>query len=79
MLALREVYEKLKSEKKYEQDIMKELEKIDIKVSKKHFELALTKVRPSISQDMIKFYQQFEETFRGGMVIEKSIRERYYG
>jgi len=79
MLALREIYEKLKSESKSEQEIMKEMEKMKIEVRSKHFELALLKVRPSISPDMIKFYQQFEETFRKGVILERAIRDKYYG
>ncbi|HIP66590.1 MAG TPA: AAA family ATPase [Candidatus Nanopusillus sp.] len=82
MIALREAYEKAKEKGGTEGDIMKELENMDIKVRKEHFEKAMQKVRPSITKDMIEFYKQFEDSFKKGLGRGreiKDIRHRYYG
>ena len=78
ILALREAIDKVKKEKGNisDDDLMKEIEKMDIKVTMDHFRKSLEKVRPSITKEMEEFYKQFSEMFRKRIFNEN---QRYYG
>ncbi len=78
IMAIREAYQQLKEKGLPESELVKELNSMDIKVTKKHFEKAMEKVRPSITKDMIEFYKQFAENFRK-MSRDRDYRNRYYG
>ncbi|MEM0480609.1 MAG: CDC48 family AAA ATPase [Candidatus Aenigmatarchaeota archaeon] len=64
ILALREAIEKNKDPKE---------------VRMKHFEIALEKVKPSISKEMIEFYKRFEERMKKRLIEEKERKEKYIG
>jgi transitional endoplasmic reticulum ATPase len=48
-------------------------------VSKRHFEAALEKVKPSITKEMIEFYKRFEERLKKRVMEERKEKERYIG
>jgi len=79
IFALREALQELRD--KYrdlpERELMKKLEEMNIKVYNKHFQKALEKVKPSITKEMIQFYQTFAETFRKKIIPEET--SKYYG
>ncbi len=79
MIALREAYQKAKESGDSESEVMKTLEQMDVKVRRDHFEKAMEKVRPSVTDEMIEFYKQFEENFRKGFERKKNSRNQYYG
>ena len=64
ILALREAIESKKEPKE---------------VSKRHFEAALEKVKPSITKEMIEFYKRFEERLKKRVMEERKEKERYIG
>ncbi|MEM1688021.1 MAG: CDC48 family AAA ATPase [Nanopusillaceae archaeon] len=78
IFAMREAIDEVKGNKKEigEEELLKEVEKKDIKVKMKHFKLALEKVKPSITKEMEQFYKNFAETFRRRILPEEN---KYYG
>ncbi|MEM4772889.1 MAG: AAA family ATPase, partial [Nanoarchaeales archaeon] len=78
IFAMREAIDEIRSNKKgiSEEELLKEVEKKDIKVKMKHFKLALEKVKPSITKEMEQFYKNFAETFRKRILPEEN---KYYG
>ena len=79
IFALREAVKEVKGKYKdlSEQEIIKKLEEKDIKVSMKHFKMALEKVKPSITKEMIQFYKTFADTFKKKILPEEA--SKYYG
>ncbi|RDD52239.1 AAA family ATPase [Nanoarchaeota archaeon NZ13-N] len=79
IFALRESMEEVKGKYKElpEKDMIKKLEEMNIEVKMKHFNKALEKVKPSITKEMIQFYQAFAETFKKKILPEDT--SKYYG
>ncbi|MGC9133028.1 MAG: CDC48 family AAA ATPase [Nanopusillaceae archaeon] len=75
--ALRKVYNKIKEKYQNEEEALKEIEKIDIRITVDDFREALEKVKPSITKEMENYYKMFAETFRKSMPTQS--QNRYYG
>ncbi|BFI73600.1 VCP-like ATPase [Nanoarchaeota archaeon] len=75
--ALDKVYNKIKVNQSNEEEALKEMEKIDIKITMDDFREALEKVKPSITKDMENYYKMFVETFRKN--INNQVQNKYYG